>query len=170
MRMPGSVSESTLNRIEAIRALRERQSEAKKAKNDAFLQGSISAIPIFGQGAGALTGYLKQERTPSLPQTPPSTQPPLSRAEQGQALDARNWSAPVAEAPPVGVGASVAPASLIRSLDARQWRPPAQPPGGRPAGPPAGAGGPSLLQRYQGVSPYLQNNADALILQLLLGV
>lgn len=163
MRIPSTVSESALRRIEALKALRDSKSAAKKARSDAFLQGSVSAIPIIGQGAGALVAGTRPVATPPQPRQPASQLPPLSRGEQSQALDARNWGPPPS-APPAGVGAPASPSPLAQSLDARQWRPPA-----KTQSPPS-PGGPSLSQRYQAASPYLQNNPDALILRLLLGV
>lgn len=163
MRIPSTISESSLRRIEALRALRAEKSAASKQKSQRDLQATLGALPIVGQGAAALSGYSQKPTLTQPPRPAPSLQPPMSRGEQSQALDARNWTPPPSGAP-AGVGAPAPQSPLAQSLDARQWRPPA-----KTQSPPS-PGGPSLSQRYQAASPYLQNNPDALILRLLLGV
>jgi hypothetical protein len=170
MRIPATVSEDALRRIEVQKALRDQKSAANKAKREAFFQGALGALPIIGQGAATL--YSATRKT-NVPPPPPSAggsgPPPMSRGDQSRALDARNWSAPPAAAPAAGLGSPSALSAVQQAaLDPRQWRqPPAQsapPQGGAPA-----RGG-SATPSYSSVSPYLQSNADALLLRLILGV
>jgi hypothetical protein len=168
MRIPATVSESALQRIAAIKALRDHQSQAKKAQQQQALGAGLGAIPIVGQGASAI--YTASKPAPSAPSAPParpSAQPPLSRPEQAQALDPQQWDtgrgAPP-PGPPVGVGAGPLSPVQQQALSPQAWRRP------QAAPPPAAAQNPNLAQRYGQASPYLQNNPDSLLLKLLLGV